>query len=139
MTETSTNKPPVWFWIVSGIALIWNGLGVDGYLGQAYNTERYRNSFSAEELEIAANAPAWITAAFAIAVFAAVIGAIGLLLRKKWATFFWIISLIAVILQIGYAFITDQVINLVMAIMILVFAFIFLWFSRKSQAKGWIS
>ena len=139
MTETSTNKPPVWFWIVSGIALIWNGLGVDGYLGQAYNTERYRNSFSAEELEIAANAPAWITAAFAIAVFAAVIGAIGLLLRKKWATIFWIISLIAVILQIGYAFITDQVINLVMAIMILVFAFIFLWFSRKSQAKGWIS
>ncbi|NMH88284.1 hypothetical protein [Flavivirga algicola] len=136
MTETSTIKPPVWFWVVSVIALIWNGLGVDGYLGQAYNTERYRNAFSAEELEIATNAPSWITAVFAIAVF---IGAIGLLLRKKWATIFWGISLIAVILQMGYAFINGKVINLWMTIMIIVFAFIFLWFSRKSRTKGWIS
>ena len=139
MTETSMNKPPVWFWIVSGVALIWNGLGVDGYLGQAYNTERYRSAFSAEELEMAANLPSWITAAFAIAVFAGVIGAIGLLLRKKWATIFWIISLIAVIIQMGYGFINKQVTHLWMTIMILVFAFVFLWFSRKSQAKGWIS
>lgn len=139
MTETSTNKPPIWFWIVSVIALIWNGLGVDGYLGQAYNTERYRNSFTAEELEMAVNAPSWITAVFAIAVFAGVLGAIGLLLRKKWATIFWIISLIAVVLQMGYAFISDQITHLWMTLMIVVFAFIFLWFSRKSQVKGWIS
>ncbi|AUP77311.1 hypothetical protein [Flavivirga eckloniae] len=139
MNETSTNKPPIWFWIVSVIALIWNGLGVDGYLGQAYNTERYRNAFTAEELEIAASAPAWVTAMFAIAVFAGAIAAIGLLLRKKWATTFWAISLIAVIIQMSFAFISNQVINLWMAIMIVIFAFIFLWFSRKSQAKGWIS
>ncbi len=139
MTEASTIKPPVWFWIVSVIALIWNGLGVDGYLGQAYNTERYRNAFSAEELEIAASAPSWLTAVFAIAVFAGVIGAIGLLLRKKWATIFWLISLIAVILQMGYAFISGKVTNLWMTVMIIIFAFIFLWFSRKSHAKGWIS
>ena len=138
MTET-TNKPPIWFWIVSVIALFWNGMGIDGYLGQAYNTERYKSSFTAEELEIAASAPSWITAAFAIAVFTAFIGAIGLLLRKKWATKFWVISLIAVIIQIGYAFINNQVISMSLSIMILVFAFIFLWFSRLSASKGWLS
>ncbi|GAA3641946.1 hypothetical protein [Flavivirga jejuensis] len=139
MTKTSTNDPPVWFWIVSVIALVWNTLGIDGYLGQTYNTERYRNSFSAEELEIAANLPSWITATFAIAVFAGVIGAIGLLLRKKWATIFWSISLIAVIVQMGYAFINNQVTHLEMTLMIVVLAFIFLWVSRRSQAKGWLS
>ena len=42
MTEKSTNKPPVWFWIVSAVALIWNGIGVNMYLQQAYDTESYR-------------------------------------------------------------------------------------------------
>ena len=139
MTTTSTNKPPIWFWIVSVIALIWNGLGVDGYLGQAYNTERHRSSFTPEQLEVAANAPSWIMGAFAIAVFAAVLGAIFLLLRKKIATTFWMISLIAVILQMGYALITGEAASIVMVLMIIVFAFAFLWFSRLSASKGWIS
>jgi hypothetical protein len=139
MTNTSSNKPPIWFWIISVIALIWNGLGVDGYLGQAYNTERYRSSFTPEQLEVAANAPSWIMGAFAIAVFTGVLGAIFLLLRKKMATTFWMISLIAVILQMGYALITGEAASMVLVIMVIVFAFAFLWFSRMSATKGWIS
>lgn len=69
MNQESINKPPFWYWIVSIIPLIWNSLGVDGYLGQAYSTERYRSSFTPEQLEITANAPSWIMGAFAIAVF----------------------------------------------------------------------
>ncbi|MEP5341437.1 MAG: hypothetical protein ABJL44_11975 [Algibacter sp.] len=139
MNESTTNKPPIWYWIISVIALIWNGLGVDGYLGQAYNTARYQSSFSAEDLEIASNMPAWIMGAFAIAVFAGVIGAIGLLVRKKWATPFWIISLIAVVLQMGYVLVNGYVSHMVMTIMIIVFAILFLWFSRYAQAKRWVS
>ncbi|MEP1488300.1 MAG: hypothetical protein ABJK28_07720 [Algibacter sp.] len=139
MNESTTNKPPIWYWIISVIALIWNGLGVDGYLGQAYNTARYQSSFSAEDLEIASNMPAWTMGAFAIAVFAGVIGAIGLLVRKKWATPFWIISLIAVVLQMGYVLVNGYVSHMVMTIMIIVFAILFLWFSRYAQAKRWVS
>jgi hypothetical protein len=139
MNATSTNKPPFWYWIISVIALIWNGLGVDGYLGQAYNTERYRSSFTPEQLETAASAPSWTMGAFAIAVFAGALAAILLLLRKKWATNFWIISLVAVILQMGYALSTGQAADAVMASMIIVFAFLFLWFSKKAESKGWIS
>ena len=139
MATTSTNKPPIWFWIISFIALIWNGLGVDGYLGQAYNTERYRSSFTPEQLEIAANAPSWTMGAFAIAVFAGVLGAIFLLLRKKIATTFWVISLIAVVSQMGYALIKGEAASIAMVIMILIFAFAFLYFSRMSGKKGWIS
>jgi len=139
MSENSTNKPPIWFWIVSVLGLIWNGMGVNAYLQQAYNTESFREMYPPEQLEIIANHPAWLTAAFAIAVFGGAIGCLALLLRKKWATTLFLLSLIAVIFQMGYAFINDQVTSMVMVLMIIVFAIFFVWFSRKSAAKGWIS
>ena len=139
MTTTSTNKPPIWFWIVSIIALVWNAMGVNAYLQQAYNTESYRAMYSTEQLEIAANMPSWVTAAFAIAVFAGALGALGLLLRKSWSVKLWLLSLIAVLVQMGYILINGYDSSLVMTIMIIVFAFIFVWFSRMSEAKGWLS
>ena len=49
---TSINKPPTWFWIVSVIALIWNGMGVNQYLGQAYQTESWKSLMTPEQIEI---------------------------------------------------------------------------------------
>ena len=139
MTESSTNKPPIWFWIVSVVALVWNGMGVNAYLQQAYNTEGYQAMYTAEQQAIAEGLPAGVTAAFAIAVFAGALGGIALLLRKKFATSLWILSLIAVICQMGYMLINGLESSMIMTIMIIVFAFIFVWFSRYSQSKGWIS
>ena len=74
MTENTTNKPPLWFWIVSIIGLAWNGMGVNAYLQQAYNTENFREMYPPEQLEIVANQPAWLTATFAIAIFGGALG-----------------------------------------------------------------
>ena len=63
MTEKSITKPPIWFWIVSVIALLWNGSGVYMYLIQAYDTESFRAMYpDPEMLEMASNTPAWVTA-----------------------------------------------------------------------------
>lgn len=139
MSISTSNKPPIWFWIISVIALIWNGMGVNQYLQQAYDTESYRTMYSAEQLEIAANMPAWVTAAFAIAVFGGVLAAFGLLLRKSWSVKLWYLSLVAVIVQMGYVLINGYASSIVMTIMIIVFAFFFVWFSRMAEAKGWLS
>ena len=139
MTTTSINNPPIWYWLLSIIALVWNGMGVNAYLQQAYNTESYQTMYSEEQLEIAANMPAWVTAAFAIAVFAGALGAIGLLLRKSWAVKLWLLSLIAVIVQMGYILINGHESSMLMTILIIVFALLFVWFSRMSQSKGWLS
>ncbi|WP_189358789.1 hypothetical protein [Algibacter mikhailovii] len=136
---SSINKPPIWFWIVGVIALVWNGMGVNAYLQQAYNTESYRNMYSTEQLEIAANMPVWVTAAFAIAVFGGALAAIGLLLRKSWSVKLWLLSLLAVIIQMGYILINGYASSMVMTIMIIVFALFFVWFARKSESKGWLS
>ncbi|PQV47741.1 hypothetical protein CLV33_10660 [Jejuia pallidilutea] len=139
MSNSSTIKPPIWFWIVSIIALIWNGMGVNAYLQQAYDTESYRAMYSEEQLEIAANMPSWVTAAFAIAVFAGALASLGLLLRKSWSVKLWMLSLIAVIVQMGYILINGYASSVGMTIMIIVFAFFFVWFARKSEANGWLS
>ena len=134
----SMNKPPIWFWIVSVLALIWNGMGVNAYLQQAYDTESYRAMYTEEQLEIAANMPAWVTAAFAIAVFGGTLGSILLLLRKKLATSVFMISLLAVIVQMGYLLFNDYASSIVMTIMIIVFAIFLVWFAKHSASKGWI-
>ena len=135
----SNNKPPIWYWLVSLIALVWNGMGVNAYLQQAYDTESYRAMYSEEQLEIAAGLPAFVTAAFAIAVFGGLTASVLLLFRNKLASFVFLVSLLAVLVQTGYLLINGYVSNLVMTILIVVFAVVMLWFSRMAKAKSWLN
>ncbi|MFD0988706.1 hypothetical protein ACFQ1R_01240 [Mariniflexile jejuense] len=132
-------KPPIWFWIVSVIALFWNAMGVHQYLGQAYQTESWRSALTDEQFEMVTNFPSWLTAAFAIAVFSGFLGSLGLLLRKKWAYTLLLSSLIAVIIQMGYILMKGHYDGIEMTISIIVLAVFLVWFSKKSLSKGWIS
>ena len=139
MPDQTTNKPPIWFWIVSAVALLWNGMGVNAYLQQAYNTESYKAAYTEEQLEVTANLPAWVTAAFAIAVFAGALGCLALLLRKRWANALLLLSFIAVIVQMGYMFTQGNVDNIPMTIMIIVVAILLVSLAKHATKKGWIS
>ena len=99
----STNKPNALFWVIGIIALIWNLMGVIAYVTRALMTEDMIAMLPKEQqTEFLVEYPAWYTAAFAIAVFAGVLGCIALLLRKKFASTLFILSLIAVFVQFGY-------------------------------------
>ena len=102
--DDNTNKPTSAFWIISAVALLWNIMGVIAYLGQAYMTEEVLKALPQEDQDYYSNVPAWVTGVFAIAVFAGLFGCVGLLMRKKWATILFVISLIAVIAQFIYNF-----------------------------------
>ena len=134
----SSNKPPVWFWIVSIIALLWNAMGVFQYLIAAFNTESFRATYTKEELEIITNQPAWYTAVFAIAVFAGILGCVFLLLRKEIAKPMLLISAIAVIIQMGYLLLVIKVGEPIMPIVVIVFSIFLVWFSRMTSTKGLI-
>ena len=141
----TTAKPSKGFWIISGIALIWNLMGVQAYLQQAYMTDSFKAMYNEEQLKLIAEAPAWSTAAFAIAVFGGLLGAIFLLLRKKWATQLFTLSLIAVFIQMYYNFfIVDSIAvygpgAMAMPIMIIVFGGFLIWYSKFCEKKNWIS
>lgn len=143
MTD-KTIKPTSAFWIISVAALIWNIMGVIAYLGQAYMTEKVLKALPITEQEYYNNVPAWVTGAFAIAVFAGLFGCLGLLMRKKWATFLFIISLVAVIAQFIYnlfiqKFVELSVEKIIWPIVVFVIAILLVFLSRKAAKEGWIS
>ncbi|MDO6596739.1 hypothetical protein Q4512_07415 [Oceanihabitans sp. 2_MG-2023] len=138
MNETTTSKPPIWFWIVSVIALIWNLLGVGAYLAQAYMDEETRAALTETERSMYENLPAWYTAVFAIAVFAGTLGCITLLLRKKWAYIIFLIGAIAAIIQMSYVAFSLQMAN-AMTPMIIIVAIALLWLAKHATKKEWIS
>ncbi|WP_034058925.1 hypothetical protein [Lacinutrix jangbogonensis] len=138
MSVNFKQKPPVWFWIVAVIGLLWNVMGVNHYLQQAYNTERFRNMYSQEQLDIVASAPSWVTATFAIAVFTGFFGFVFILLRKKLGYALLLISLLGVIIQMSHILISGHASSIGMTIMILVFAVISVLIARLFKTKGWI-
>ena len=146
MTNQTTSKPPVWFWIVSVIALLWNGSGAYMYLQQAYKTEAFKAMYTPEQLEMVNNAPAWATAAFAVAVFGGVLGCIGLLLRKKWAKSVFILSLIGILVhQVIYNIFMSGAIEIfgpsavAMPLMTFVIGVLLILFTKSSTAKQWLT
>jgi len=143
MTKTST-KPTLIYWIIAVIALLWNIMGVVAYLKQAYLTEEALAMLPEADQLYYANVPAWVTAAFAIAVFSGTFGCIALLLRKKWASLLLLISVITVFIQSVYNFfiqdfmdITSE--NATMPLVIIVIAIFLAWFSKNSEKKGILS
>lgn len=141
----STTKPPVWFWIISVVALLWNLLGVNAYLQQAYQTDSFKAMYNAEQLEMVNNTPAWATAAFAIAVFAGALGCLALLLRKSWAKPLLLLSFIGIVVQMVYNLFISKALEVygpgavIMPILVLLVGIFLIWYSKKAHANGWIS
>ena len=145
MTNSST-KPPVWFWVIGIVALLWNLMGVNAYLQQAYQTEGFKAMYNTPELlEMVNSTPAWATAAFAIAVFAGALGCIALLLRKSWAKSLFLLSLIGIVVQMIYNLFISKAMEVygpgaaLMPALVIVVGVFLVWYSKKSAAKGWIS
>jgi len=141
----SSNKPEISFWIIGIIALIWNILGVVAYLMQAYMTQEELLALPLEEQALYSDIPAWVTAAFAIAVFGGLLGCLLLLLRKKLATFVFIISLIGIIVQMIYNVFMSKAAevygpgNMMMPLMVIVIGTFLIWYSKRMQNQGVLS
>ena len=144
MTTNGINKPPVWFWVVSAIGLLWNLTGVYSYLNSKLNKVAMLEALTQEQRELFEGIPAWATAAFAIAVFSGAIASIGLLIRKKWAYPLFIVSLIAAVLQfINWLFLQNagEVYGgqaYVMPVLVVIVGVFLIFFSKSARQKGWL-
>ncbi|MDC6388548.1 hypothetical protein PP182_07630 [Maribacter sp. PR1] len=145
MTTETKVKPPTWFWIVSILALLWNLTGAMAYVGQAYMSVEDLAALSEAERTLFETQPAWVTGAFAVAVWGGTLGCIFLLLRKKWAKPIFIISLIGIIAQMSYSFFMSNSFEvygpggLVMPIMVLIIGIALILFSNKGIRKQWLT
>lgn len=140
--ETQSSKPSTAFWVIGILALIWNGLGAMAYLGTAFMPEEVKTKLPEDQLTILENTPAWATAAFAIAVWFGVLGAIVFLMRKKAAKPIFIISFIGIIVQLIYNFFIANALEaygpggLVMPVLTVGFGLFLIWYSKKCSQDG---
>ena len=142
----SNHKLPITFWIIAIVGLVWNAMGVFNYFIQTFISDAALASLPEEQQSLLNATPAWINIVFAIAVFGGFLGCLALLLKKAWAIPLFLISLIAIVVQMGYStFMTDasKVYSVFMAVVmpIIVIAIgLFLWYyAKSSERKGWIN
>ena len=145
-TTTTSSKPPTWYWVVSAIAVLWMLFGVMAWVMDLMTDEAALTDMSEAQRQLYAARPQWLFAVYGVAIFSGLAGAIGLLLRKSWATMLLGLSLAAIIVQFGYTFLGMDAVKLLGAaaaipfpLVIFLIGVALLWFARRSQKAGWIA
>ncbi|MEO6186430.1 MAG: hypothetical protein ABIP38_06205 [Steroidobacteraceae bacterium] len=137
-------RAPLWFKIVSVLALLWNLIGIFAFISDVLMGPGDVARLSATQQAMRAAQPAWATAASGVATIGGAIGSIGLLLGKRWAIFALGASLAGLVVQdagmltlpgglggIGVVPVLLQGLVLLIAIYLVALA-------RKGIAKGWL-
>ena len=144
MSVNAAANPGKSFWIVSILALVWNLLGVLTYLMTVMMTPEMLATLPEGERALLENTPAWVTGAYAIAVFAGTLGCIGLLVRRAWSIPVLAISLLAIVVQMGYSVLGTALLEVrgpggvIMPLIIIVVGAYLVLFARKAKAKSWL-
>jgi len=126
------------FWAICVFALIWNTMGCINFIMQM-NPEMMEN-FPDTAKSLIATRPIWATAAFAIAVFGGLLGDILLILKKAIAYYFFITSLLGVVVTNIYTVQVSSDMNIwVGSLMSLVLAAFLIWYTKTVKQKGWVS
>lgn len=142
MSENS--KPPVWFWVVSAIALVWNLMGCGAYLAQVMMPDSVIAALPDAERELYSRYPAWSKAVFALAVWGGALGSLLLLLRKRLAFPVLIVSLVAILVQMYHSLFVAGSMEVygpgaaVMPAMVILIGIFLVWFAKMGGAKGWL-
>ncbi|MGI9227703.1 MAG: hypothetical protein ACR2PU_02815 [Gammaproteobacteria bacterium] len=98
MSETDRTHTPWHLWVVGVVALLWSAMGAFDYVMTQMKNESYMSNFTPEQLEFFYGFPAWVVAAWAIAVWGGVLGSLLLLFRKSIAVWFYLASLISMVI-----------------------------------------
>lgn len=139
-------KPPVWFWIVAGLATVWALLGCLAFFMQATMGAAELAKLPPAQREIWEMTPAWVLGAYAVAVGAGLLGSLALLARRRWAWELFALSLAAVIVQFGWTFLATPILTTVgpagsipFPLFIAVVCIAEIVFARSAAARGWLS
>lgn len=136
-----TPAMPAWFWVIAGLALLFELLGCIMYW-TAVTTDPA--SLPIDQRAIAEATPIWMNAAWAVAVWVGLAGAILLLMRRKHADPLLLVSLIAVVVQFSGILIVPELRDLVTPdayagpIIVAVIAYGLWHFARLARKRGWL-
>jgi len=144
MSRDILGAPPRSFFVISGIALAWNLLGVALYVMQVSMSEEALAAMEPARRALMESMPTWLVSVYALAVNTGALGSLLLLLRKALAVPLLMFSLACIVVQMGYSlFMTDAMAVYGPAIagqaaFITAVGIYLVWFSRRARHRHWI-
>lgn len=145
MASTLAAPRPTSFWVIAILALLWNLAGVAMFWLQVTMGAEAVAALPAPQREVYEATPAWLNAVFGVAVVAGLLGAIGLVLKQRWAVPLFALSVVAVLVQMAAAYALTPawsaygLAGLVMPVMVVAIAVFLWWYARNAAVKGWIA
>ena len=145
MIDRILNKVHWSFWPIAIVTLIWNALGCGHFIFQMIMGADTLASLSEAQRAIVENRPVWANAGFALAVFAGAIGGILLLFKRSSSVYFFILSLIGILITMipvaglmasGVPFTTAEIVTYVIATPLL--GVFLIWYASYAKRKGWL-
>jgi len=96
--EIVKQATPWHLWVVGVVGLLWSAMGALDYVMTQTRNEAYMSAFTPEQLEFFYGLPSWTVAAWAVAVWGGVLGAILLLFRRRHAVAVFVASLVGMLI-----------------------------------------
>ena len=144
--NTTNVVPRRWtFWLIALVALAWNLIGLAMFIVQVRLTPDMVAALPAPQQQVYAATPAWINIAFGVAVVFGVLGSLSLVLRKRWAVPLFMVSLLAIVVQVVGTFAVTPAwqafgpAGLAMPLMLVLIAVYLWWYASSAAARGWLA
>lgn len=138
--ETATTAP-FWYWAAAIACLLFEAAGAFLFAGSLTLDPA---TLPLDQRAIFDATPQWMTIAWAVAIGAGLLGALGLLLRRRFAEPMLLISLLAVAVQFSGLFLVRQLReltpedHLVVPVVILFLAYGFWQSAKLARRRGWL-
>ncbi len=142
--RSDIHSSPVWFWVISVVALLWYLMDTSAFFMRVSMTEEAIESMPENQQHLYRDMPLWVNIVFACEVFGGTLGCISLLLRKKWALPLFVISLLGVLAQTSNIwFLTDAISAMgapavVMPLVAIIIGTALIFLAKTAISKGWL-
>lgn len=141
---TTNSRPNVAFKSIAIIALIWNIIGIFSFIMNVSVSSESLQSLPEAERAIYESTPLWLKLIYGIAVVTGTLASVLLLMKKALAYKLFILSLIAIAIQMTYSvFFTKSVevygpSAMALPAFVTLFGLFLVFYSRACLTKGWL-
>jgi len=137
-------KIPTWFYLIAGVALLWNLVGAGAVIMNFMITPETLLSLPPEQQQLYAKTPMWSSYASLLAVVAGTLGSLSLLFKKAWAYPLFILSIVGLVVQDIAIFIVVDALEILGAPVLIMQGFVgliaiaLLFLAKYAISQQWI-
>ena len=139
-------KPPLWFWVVAIVLLLWAIAGVVGFHIDLAMTATARAKLDPYDRQFYVIRPRWFVPVYGVAVWTGLVGSFLLLARRDLARPLYVVSLAAALIMFGWMFAATDVIahkGMLAAVGLPIFIWVIcvfeIWLVGHAHRRGWVA